>query len=213
MRSLFGGKYALAALFTVALLTLVNGCAGETQGTFVEFEAEIARLQTAVDDLEAEIAGLKEEAGSEILFEEQYEAMLRELFSETELTRLALERGVTYSLKVNQAEVTGPEIAVTAGEMLSITLSEAMVMSRDDYHTLFPNKILQPVMLGGLQNHMEIVEANADYFGNPGAGTVVEGYGFFFENAGTGTIIKVKISEIIRERLGIAFNEFTVRVE
>jgi hypothetical protein len=161
-------------------------------------------------ELEAEVARLKKQNWSSS--EDQYEAMLRELFSIDELTKLAIEKGLAYSLKGNEANVTGPEVVATAGEMLSITVSEAMIMSSDGFNTMLPNKILQLAMFKNLASQITVVEANAGYFESPAAVTIAWAHGFFFEKAGKGTTIKLQISETLRSRLGLNFREFTVRV-
>ncbi|MEW5784650.1 MAG: hypothetical protein AB1767_06190 [Bacillota bacterium] len=213
MRSFHGSGYSVIVLLAALLLLPVTGCGGQVQEGSGEPEGEIDLPPEEDEDFEAVFARLEQEAADEGFSEEQYEALLREHFSEAELKELAVKRGLIYRLEVNSAAVTVPEIVVTAGEMLSITVSEAMVMDSDEYNTLLPNKILQLAMLDDLADHIEVVESNVEFFDNTGAGTIVQAYGFFCENAGQGTVIKVRISETMRDRLGLNFREFTVRVE
>lgn len=212
-------RRTLIIVCVLCAFSLVSGCASQTQGSVDELEAEISRLQNKVSELEAEISHqqsrvgeLEAEIARTVDYENHCEALLRELFSEDELMKLALERGMVYHLRVGEVPVTDPEVTVSAGDMISVTVSEGMVMRSDDSDTLLPNTILQQVMLDDLADHIEIVESDAEFFDSPAAGTVVWGYGFFFEDAAPGSVIRVEISETLRDRLGLDFCEFTVEV-
>ncbi len=205
-----------ASIFTLCFIVilLAGGCSKERGGDSGELEAEIARLQRQMLELEAELAGGEDNEPFFVDdFEAYYETLLRELFTGEELEQLALDKGLAYSLKVNDIPVTSRDVLVKADDLLQITVSELLVMQRDGVHTLLPDNVLLPVMLDDLSHHIEIVEAAAEFFDSPASGGIGSGYGFFFENAAAGSTINVKISETLRSRLGLDFLEFTVRVE
>lgn len=204
-------------------LLLTVGCAQQVQAPGGGYEAENTELREQVSELEAEVARLqleKEKLMGENLglkvrppeFEERYEALLRELFSEEELRELAVSKGMRYGLSVNQVPVKGGEVVVAAGDMLAIAVSEGFVMSSDGADSLLPNKILQLAMLDNLSDHVR-VESEAEHFTSPGAGTVVWAEGFFFEKAPAGTVVKIVLSEVLRGRLGLGSGEITIRVK
>lgn len=202
--SLFDSRYFITVICVALTLFLLSGCALQTGGDNGELEAENARLQEEIGGLEAEIDRLKQEGFSE----EQCEAMLRKLFTEDELRSLAIEKGIIYRLEVNQKWVREPLIVVAAGE--GPTGLDIKVSQRADPITVIPKSIIQLAYIDDLNVHMEIVESSTDYtFERTDEGTA----GWFFENPGKGLTVKVKISEELRARLGLDFQEFTVRVE
>jgi len=57
------------------------------------------------------------------------------------------------------------------------------------------------------------VESEAKYFTSPGAGTIVWAEEFFLEKAPAGTVVKIILSEVLRDRLGLSSGEITVKVK
>lgn len=182
------------------------GCMQDDRAEVETLEAELEILQKQVASLEAEIVNFEQKG----FLEERYEELLHELFSADELTDLAEQRGMSYRLVVNQEAVTEQLIYVDTGE-LNIEVSEAIVMF-DDRISLLPNRILQPVMLIDLSEHLIVLESNTDYFDSPAEGGYAWGYGLFFEDAKRGSRVRLEISETLRLRLGVDFNRFTVIV-
>jgi hypothetical protein len=225
--SIQGGMSMRTNVITVAILLVVlfftGGCAKQPQETSSGYEAENVQLRQRLGELEAEFTRLQEQyekltakpagpATQTPELEDGYEALLRELFSEDELRELAVNRGMSYVLSVNNVPVTGVEVATAAGDMLAITVSEGMVMHSDGDNSLLPNKILQLAMLSSLTDHIRL-ETDAEFFTSPAAGTVVWGEGFFFENAPAGTTVKIIVSELLRGRLGLSSCEIIVKVK
>lgn len=213
-------KYVIVLLLAAAVPFLINGCAGSTQGNVQDLETEIARLESENNDirwkinrLESEIAryrsSLEVEGPS---FEDMYEMMLQDLFTEDELRELAAERGLSYQLQVNNELVSGQEVVVTAGETLRIMILEVKTMSSDTrFDTLLPYNILRLAMLDDISGHIDL-ETEAEFFTTGAADTINEGLVFIFEKVEEGTTVKIIVSEHLRCRLGLNGSEIMVRV-
>jgi hypothetical protein len=228
-------KFLISILIIIIVLMLLPGCStsestikDEENGKISKMEKEISSKTKEIEKLKKEISNLQEELHSKdvninYLTEEidYYRSVIDSLIEDaTEEKLLEIAKSeVLYALKVrygtrdNRSDETivvpkNGRLTLEKGDFFLI-LSEYLTPYNIIRHD---NEIHKQVRISDYIKHIEVTNfENHEVLHS--SGTVVDAIHFGFENVQSGTEIEFKITDRLRDRLGLETNKIILKVK
>lgn len=214
-------RNVLIALAIVSGLMLVScGSNGSKSTLSGESSSKITELEEKVRQLENELSN--KDISLNYLMDEKdyYRAFIDKMLSkmnERELIDIAKSEW-SYSLRIQTGKldnfkaatnIPGDGIVKLDDDSFGLVLTErqpAFPVLKDNMETYSKGAVS-----GKYTTHLQILDYT-DYQEYPAAGTVVEAMMYYFEAVPEGTVIRVKVTDELKERLGLDSNIISIAV-